>query len=216
MSTLTRSRLQRSLDSVAILELILVVLYFLIFRYLSVFKTSGIVLKVKKQNEKESLYTVFFRDYGILIVQKKKKVREKALDIGYNINCEIVTKSTQDIHTIGNIQISSQFIYEDREYKSIELYLKLVGYILKEVPRWVPHWEIHTVLQYLSKNSEWLWYEKILLSFLKIQCILGNTKEIDDETIQKILKFVEWNKIERIMQLQWVDEEIIKKLEHLL
>jgi len=181
---------------------------------LNVFKTKGIVLKVKKQNEVQSLYTIFFHDYGILTVQKKKKSREKPLDIGYVVQCEIITKSSHDIHTIGNIKILSQFIYENREYKSIELYLRLIQYILKEIPKWVPQAEIFSLLKYISENSKVLWYTHLVLLYIKVQYILWNmwTHSLN-LTVQKILRFIEKTKAPEICKLSGVNSDILAELE---
>lgn len=101
---------------------------------MNVFKTSGVVLKVQKQNDKQLLYSVFFRDYGKLLVSKKKKTREKPLDIGYCITCEIITKSSKDIHTIGNIKILSEFNHTLKDFQTIQKYLEIIHTILKEIP----------------------------------------------------------------------------------
>ena len=79
---------------------------------MSIFKTEGIVLQVGKYSEKELYYKIFFRDYGILTVTKKKKVREKTIDIGYFISLEIITSSQKNVHTIGNIRVKCFFTSE--------------------------------------------------------------------------------------------------------
>lgn len=183
---------------------------------MSVFKTSGVVLKVQKQNDNQLLYSVFFRDYGKLLVSKKKKTREKPLDIGYYITCEIITKSSKDIHTIGNIKILSEFNHTLKDFQTIQKYLEIIHTILKEIPTWVPHREIQDVLEHLSLEYNSIWYIELILAHIKIYEILWDEKQSNDITIQKILKFIRNNKISAILKLKWIDEEIQKKLEQLL
>lgn len=59
---------------------------------MSLFKTSAVVLQVHKQQEKENIYTIFSSDYGKIRIKKKFSKREKNIDIGYIINCEIDSK----------------------------------------------------------------------------------------------------------------------------
>ena len=65
-----------------------------------VFKTQGIVLRMGKISERELWYKIFFQEYGVLMVQKQKKVREKPIDIGYHVGCEILTHEHKKSHTI--------------------------------------------------------------------------------------------------------------------
>lgn len=180
---------------------------------MSIFKTTWVILKVKKQSDNQFLYTVFFRDYGILTVQKRKKWKEKTLDIWYLINCEIITYQWKEIHTIGNIQIKGQFKYEWRTYKEIEIYLKLIQYIIIEVPVWIESKEIFSHLKYISENNEKFSYCQIVLFFLKIKILLWELNYLwNNVTIQKILLFLEKNKPETIIKLSWISEEILEEL----
>jgi hypothetical protein len=75
-----------------------------------------------------------FRDYGVLTVKKRKKAREKPIDIGYFIHCEIITHKEKTVHTIGNILIDSFFETQGRSYEEIESFLRILARVKKEVP----------------------------------------------------------------------------------
>lgn len=160
---------------------------------------------------------MLFQDYGILLVQKKKKVREKTLDIGYGIGCEIVTQQQRDIHTIGNIKIISQFSYENRNFRDIEIYLRIIGYVLREVPKYIPQYEIYNILIYIQRYNSQINYTKMVLIFLKIQCVVWNIgEEYDDNVVKKIVAFVRHHSVWDIMRLSGIQEDILGKLEKLL
>jgi len=85
---------------------------------------------------------VFFENYGKLVVMKKKKSREKALDIGYMFNCEISTREGRDIHTMHNIKILHYFDYKDRPFSEIENFMKLLSFVNKNLPEGNPIFEV--------------------------------------------------------------------------
>lgn len=55
------------------------------------------------------------------MVKKQKKTREKNLDIGYRISCEIVTRDTSNnaLPTISNIKILSYLRIDEKKYIEI-------------------------------------------------------------------------------------------------
>jgi recombinational DNA repair protein (RecF pathway) len=79
---------------------------------MTLFKTKAIILKISKVKDKDFIYDIFTFDYGRIKVQKKEHKKEKTMDLGYIINCEIETKEQRDIHKIKNIKIKSEFRYE--------------------------------------------------------------------------------------------------------
>ena len=175
------------------------------------------VLKIKKVNEKEFLYTVFFQDYGKLTVTKKKKGKEKPIDTGYTINCEIITKEQRDIHTIWNIQILHQFSCDEKDFQTIQEYLHMIKDILNNIPQGSPHREVFNILEHIAKNSKKLSYTQILLTRIKLKEIVWNISQTWwSTTVQKILKFIENHKIQDILKLTGIDTETLKDLEQLL
>lgn len=121
--------------------------------------------------EKEFLYTIFFREYGILSVTKKKKVREKLIDSGYMISCEIATKNNGGIHTLGNIKTLAFFSPEEKDFTSIESFLSLLRYIKTHIPKGNPHYEIYDIFPLLlAKNN--LSLQHIILAKLKIMALI--------------------------------------------
>ena len=184
---------------------------------MSFFKTQGIVLKIIKVSQGEMIYRILFRDYGILSVSKKKKVREKPIDIGYFVSCEIITKKHREIHTIGNIKILSYFASENRSYKDLEDFLKILVRIHKEIPEWNPHYEIYDILSHCI-TLEWeLDSSKILLTHLKIISLLWNLQELHkDPTCEKTLKFIHKYSYKKILELGNIPEDTKKHLEDLL
>ncbi|MDQ7009242.1 MAG: recombination protein O N-terminal domain-containing protein, partial [Candidatus Gracilibacteria bacterium] len=75
---------------------------------MSIFKNQGVVLKIKKLEEKNILYTILSSDYGKILCNKKLNTREKTLDLGYFIDFEIDVKHGVNIFNIKNIQILSE------------------------------------------------------------------------------------------------------------
>lgn len=183
---------------------------------MSIFKSKGIVLKIIKIGEKESLFQIFFLDYGLLSVKKKKKSREKAIDIWQLISCEIITHNTREIHSIWNIKITAFFYAENTPYENIELYLKLLSYLKQEIPQWNPHAEIFESIEIFLLSSQQS-RESLILLFLKVQDILWNLQiENSDEIIRKILKFISLRHYREIIKLKNIPEDTLKKLEQML
>ena len=182
-----------------------------------VFKTEGIVLRMGKISERELWYKIFFQEYGMLLVQKQKKAREKPIDIGYHISCEILTHEHKKTHTIWNIAILRYFESKERPYQEIELFLKNIAILQKNIPDGVPHQELFTILKEILSLKVALRYQKMLLLSLKIQAILGNLPENhEDTTCQKILKFLHHNSSKDVLRLAEIPEEVKKTLEKLL
>jgi len=185
--------------------------------FMSIFKTEWIVLQLKKIDEKEIFYKVFFRDYGILSVKKKKKAREKPIDWWYFIACEIITQYEKNIHTIGNIKIKSFFQTEWKSYNDIASFLKILWHIKQELPEWSPHYEIYDILVLFIQNEKHITSVSLLLTQLKIkQCFWNLPDTHIDQTTQKILKFIHTHHYKDILRLKEIPEETQKKLEQML
>ncbi len=183
---------------------------------MSVFKAEWIVLQVMKISEKELLYKVLFRDYGILKVKKKKKIREKPIDIGHLIHSEIATQTGREIHSIGNIKIISFFDSKQRLYSDIERFLKILSRTLKELPIWSPHYEIFDLLSYLIKNIKLIGDSKLLLTQLKLIACLWSLPETHlDPTTWKILKFIHSHNYKDVMRLWEVPEDTVRLLQNM-
>lgn len=184
---------------------------------MGIFKTQWIVLQVGKYSEKELFYKIFFRDYGVLTVKKKKKVREKPIDIWYLISCEIITSNTKNIHTLWNIKITTFFQTENTPYKNIELFLRLLWNIKKQLPEWSPAYDLYDILSLYLKSSDPLSIQKLILTHLKIIACMWNLWEThSDETSRKILKFIHTRSYNDILRLWKIPRETQKHLEYLI
>lgn len=184
---------------------------------MSIFKADGIVLQVIKLSEKELMYKVLFRDYGILQVKKRKKTREKPIDIGYLISSEIITRNEQNIHTVWNIKILHFFETTWRNYHDIERFLKILSLVQKELPPWSPHYEMYDIFSILIKNPLNSTSHKLLLTQLKLIQCLGNLPEKhNDITTQKVLKFLHTHHFKDILRLGTIPIDTQKKLEQML
>lgn len=180
---------------------------------MSLFKTKAIILKISKIKEKDFIFDIFTFDYGKIKVQKKDSKKEKSLDLGYIINCEIETKEWRDMHKIKNIKIKSEFRYEHLWFSTINLYLNIIWIIYQKIPFWVEFKDLFEVIEEVNskKNIEKI---KLVLSKLKVIDLLWELKiDNDDEIIRKILKFINKNKIKDIFKLNWLEESTISKLE---
>ena len=181
---------------------------------MNIFRAEWIVLQVIKFSDQELLYKIFFREYGILSVKKKKKTREKPIDIGYIISWEIITKKHQEIHTIGNIKILTFFETSHIKYSEIERFMKILSKICKELPVWSPHIELFDIIHRCMKDYEYRSPIKLLLTELKItQCFWELTDTHFDITTQKILKFIHKNPYKDIMRLVKIPQEALQYLE---
>jgi len=182
---------------------------------LLIFKTKWIILKIHKIDEKDYLYTIFTYDYWKIICQKKLSKSEKTLDLWYIINFEIETKETRKVHKIRNIKILSELNTQGRSFSFIHSYLELLWLILKNIPEWVPIWQILEICEYIHTGIN-IHEEKILLAKLKCLSIFGILNvQHKNPTIQKILHFVDKNNISEILKLTWINEELKKELEQL-
>ena len=182
------------------------------------FKSEWIILSLKKINEKEVLYKVFFREYGKIVVKKQKKNREKNLDVWYRVSCEIITyeDSKNILPSITNVKILSFYITERKTYREIEWYLKTLAYLEKQLPEWLSHTEIYDMIPYLHKETH-LTQISYLLFRLKILSFSWYIEIIDEEAIlSRVVRFIEKNSIEEILKLKEIPSNIEKKLEKLL
>lgn len=184
---------------------------------MAIFKTQWVVMQVWKYSENQLYYKIFFRDYGILTVAKKKKAREKPIDIWYYVSCEIITKEKDSVHTIWNIKIISYFETKDVQYHEIESFLKLLWFIKKNLPAGSPHYEIFDILHIYIPSSNIKNNQKYILTYLKIISSLGELWEThQNETTWKILKFIHATKYSDILRLWPIPEENLKHLEQIL
>jgi len=184
---------------------------------MAIFKTLWVVLQVWKYSENQLYHKIFFRDYGILTVTKKKKAREKPIDIGYLISCEIITKEKNAVHTIGNIKIISYLETKELPYNQIESFLKLLYYIKKNIPEGSPHYEIFDILNSYIPNSHEKNNQKYTLTYLKIvSCLWELWESHRNPTTTKILKFINTSKYIDVLRLWNIPDENIKHLEQLL
>ena len=184
---------------------------------MSVFKTEWVVLQVWKISEKELFYKIIFRDYGILTVKKRKKAREKPIDIGYHVNCEIITHKDQNIHTVGNIKILHFFSVEKRKYSEIEAFLKILSKVSKQLPIWNPHYEIYDILTSLIYEEKNITYDSLLLTHIKIiQCLWILQDSHNHIGTDKTLKYMHVHWYKNILKLWKIPEEIQKNLEWIL
>lgn len=193
---------------------------------MSIFKTKGIILKVDKtstkwgnnsfstSNKSEGLlYTIFTKDYWKIKCNKKISKTEKTLDLWYVVNFEIITKENVSIHKIRNIKIVSEFDYKDKSFKELNNYLILLSIILKKSPFWYPIYELFNLIELINVFDN-IGEIKLILLKLKVISILWELNENNkDVTISKILKFINWNKVEKILKLTWIDENLKKELE---
>ncbi len=183
------------------------------------FKTEWIILSKKRQSEKEVLYRILFKEYGILHVKKMRKTREKEFDIWYIISCEIIThKNSKDsIPSITNIKIRDFFRPQEKKYNEIIEFLTSINAIIKCLPQWLPHTELYHLWEYmLSRQDELTPLSHILLR-LKIQCYNGElTWDHSDPNIKKILRFVQKWTVSDILRLKTVPVEIQHTLKTLL
>lgn len=179
---------------------------------MSLFKTKAIILKISKVKEKDFLYDIFTYDYGKIKVQKKWWKKEKTLDLGYIINCEIETKESKDIHKIKNIKIKSEFICDNKDFNTINEYLNIIGIIYQKIPFWSEFKDIFELFEEINnkKNIDEI---KLILSRLKIIDLLWELKiDNKNEIIWKILRFVNKNKLKEVLKLTWIDEDLKEKL----
>lgn len=181
---------------------------------MSVFKDEAIVLKIEKIRDKELLYTLFTKTYGKIRANKKYSKTEKSIDLWNMINFEIITKENVKIHKIKNIKIKSSFNKErNKNFSEINMYMMILAQINKNIPDWLAFVEIFEIIEKINL------YEKIdeikmLLWYLKIKNVLWDL-DINSENIiiKKILKFISNSKIDEILKLTWINENLKKELD---
>lgn len=179
---------------------------------MSIFKTSGFVIKITKIKEKEFIYTIFSKDYW-KIRANKKIWKDKALDLWYIANFEIETKENRDIHKIKNIIIKSEFLNKKRNFSEINNYLLILATILKKTPNWEINYDIYNIIEEININEN-INEIKLILLRLKIISILWELNENhSNNTIKKILKFININNIKDILRLNGINIELKKELD---
>jgi len=179
---------------------------------MAIFKTKAIILKISKVKDKDFIYDIFTFDYGRIKVQKKEHKKEKSLDLWYIINCEIETKEQRDIHKIKNIKIKSEFRYEGKDYITLQEYLTIIWIIYNKLPEGLVFKDIFEILEEVNKTKN-IDDMKLILSRLKVINLLW---ELDlnhkDQLIEKVLKFINNNKLKEIFKLSGFDDIIKEKL----
>ena len=180
---------------------------------MSIFKTKWIILKIEKLKPWEFLYTVFSEEYGKILCNKKINKKEKTIDLGYLINFEIYTKENISIHKIRNIKIISEFNMENKSFVVLNNYLILLSIVLNKIPKGNPIYEIFNLLEIINTTKN-ISETQLILAKLKIISIFWELNENNKNNIvSKILKFINTNKVNRILKLTWISEEIKKELE---
>jgi len=183
---------------------------------MSIFKSQWIIIKVKKLEEKNNLYTIITSDYWKILCNKKLNSREKTLDLGYLINFEIEVKWGFNIHNIKNIKIISEFNSLWQRYSTIESFLNLLRIIHLKLPEKLINLEIFNTLKEIIKFKN-ITSIKLILSQLKTLNILWLLDlENNNLTIKKILYFINKNKIENILKLTWIDETLETELKNIV
>lgn len=189
---------------------------------MSMFKNQWIILKIKKLEEKNILYTILSSDYWKILCNKKFNSKEKTLDLGYFIDFEIDVKYWVNIFNIKNIKILSEFNSLWKKYSIIENFLILLNLVHLKLPEKLVNYEIFNTLKEIVKyseleNSEKINSSKLILSQLKILNILWFL-EIDNKnlTIKKILNYINKNNISNILKLTWIDKNLELELKSIV
>ena len=180
-----------------------------------IFKTKWIILKINKKKKEYFIYTIFCDQYWIITCIRKFNIKEKNIDLWYIINFEIETKKENKIQKIRNIKILSVFYTEWKCFNILNNYLELLNIVKNNSPYWVEILWIIPIFENIN-NHHSIDTIKIILSKLKVLNILWILNlENKDPLIKRILKFINKNKIENILKLGRIDEEIKEKLEKL-
>lgn len=188
---------------------------------MSIFKTQWVILKIKKQEEKNNLYTIFTADYWKILTSKKLVLKEKTLDLGYLINFEIEVRQWVNIHKIKNIKIIWEFNSFWKQYSIIHSFLELLNIVNTKLPEKLTHLEIYNTLETLIKYENLTWNElsnqRIILIQLKLLQLLWTLDiEHKNTTIKKILHYINKNRAGEILKLTGISEEIEKVLEKIV
>ncbi len=180
---------------------------------MSVFKTKAVVLKIDKINKWDFIYTILTYDFWKIRVSKKKYKKEKSLDLGYIVNCEIRTSNIWNIHKIWNIKIVSEFSYECKGFSEISSFLELLALVNNNIPERVIVFEIFNIIESINIYKN-ITKDKITLSKIKVLNKLWVLKlEHKNETVQRILKFIDQNYIKNILRLTWITDSMKMELE---
>ena len=184
---------------------------------MSIFKSSWVVLHIFKLKEKEFLYTIFTSDFWKIKATKKYSKKEKTLDLWYLINFEIETNKNSDINKIKSVKIISEFLNQQKNFIQINNYLTLLSIIAKNTATWVPHIEIIEIIKQINTYNKPDLEIKLVLSQLKIVDILWELNiNHQNQTVWKILNFINKNNFSKILKLSWIDKEIKKELQNIL
>ncbi len=180
---------------------------------MSIFKTKWIILKIHKIKPWDFLYTIFTRDYWKIICNKKLNKSEKTLDLWYLVNFEVITKENVSIHKVKNIKILSEFNNNNKSFNELNSYLTILSIINNETPKWSPIYELFDLLSIINTYPR-IDELKLILLKLKITSIFWVLDENNkNKTVYKILKFINSNKINKILKLSGISDEIKKELE---
>ena len=184
---------------------------------MSIFKDSAIVLKIKKQENKDFIYHLmsekFWKNYSC----KKLNSKEKNVDIWYHINYEIDSNKNRDISKLKMIKIINEFNYEGRVFKEINEFLNLINIIFKRVEFWIENIAINNIVKEILKYNKDDLEIKLILAQLKIINLLWELNiENKDKNISKILNFIDKNNFKDILRLSWIDESNKKELQNVL
>ena len=183
---------------------------------MSIFKSQWIILKIKKLEEKNNLYTIITSDYWKILCNKKLNTREKTLDLGYFINFEIEVKNWVNIFNIRNIKIISEFNSMWKKYSIIENFLNLLKIVHLKLPEKLINLEVFNTLKEIVKYKN-INSVKLILSQLKILNILWLLDlENKNLTIKKILYFINKNNIENILKLTWINDNMESELKQVV
>lgn len=193
---------------------------------MSIFKTTWFVIKIDKNNsignkknwkpsEKWFIYTIFSYDYWKIKANKKVNTKEKQLDLWYIANFEIETKENKDIHKIKNVIIKSEFLSKKRSFNEINNYLLLLAIVNNKIPPWESISEVFDIIKTININDN-IDDTKLILAKLRLLALIW---ELDthhkNNTIIKILKFVNNNTFETLIKLKWINDDIKKELEQI-
>lgn len=184
---------------------------------MSIFKTKWIVLKIHKIKPWEFLYTIFTKDYWKIICNKKISKKEKTIDLWYLINFEITTKENTSIHKIRHIKILSEYNTQNKSFSEINTYLELLSIVHNKIPKWSPIYEVFNLLEIITIDKN-INETKLVLAKFKVISIFWELNENENDnniTISKILKFINCNKINKILLLTWINEDLLKILKNI-
>jgi hypothetical protein len=184
---------------------------------MSIFKDSGIVLKVQKSENKDFIYHILSERFWKVIVTKKLKGNEKILDIWYHINYEIEVKNSRSINKIKMIKIINEFNSNNKSFKEINNFLILINIVLKKVVFWVENPKINEIIKIISNCNKSDLETKLILAQLKVLDLLWElSTNHNNETISKILNFINKNTFKNILKLSWINNDLKKELQNIL